>query len=206
MRELARRGRRQRGRSRLLRRPADARAVGALPARAPRRLCGELRRAASRRCSAPIAAGDAVMVKGSLGSRMGPIVKALKRRYAARRRRRARARLTRCSTGWRSSPSTFTVLNVFRYITFRTGGAMVTALLFVFLFGPSIIDHAAPAAGQGPADPRGRAAVASRHQARHADHGRADDPVGRRRSRRCCGRTRPTAMSGSCSSSRSASG
>jgi phospho-N-acetylmuramoyl-pentapeptide-transferase len=31
-------------------------------------------------------------------------------------------------------------LNVFRYITFRTGGAVVTALLFVFLFGSSIID------------------------------------------------------------------
>jgi phospho-N-acetylmuramoyl-pentapeptide-transferase len=30
--------------------------------------------------------------------------------------------------------------NVFRYITFRTGGAIVTALLFVFLFGSSIID------------------------------------------------------------------
>jgi UDP-N-acetylmuramoyl-tripeptide--D-alanyl-D-alanine ligase len=29
-----------------------------------------------------VAAGDAVMVKGSLGSRMGPIVKALKRRHA----------------------------------------------------------------------------------------------------------------------------
>jgi len=29
-----------------------------------------------------IAANDAVMIKGSLGSRMGPIVKALKRRYA----------------------------------------------------------------------------------------------------------------------------
>ena len=28
------------------------------------------------------------------------------------------------------------VLNVFRYITFRTGGAMVTGALFVFLFGP----------------------------------------------------------------------
>ena len=26
--------------------------------------------------------------------------------------------------------------NVFRYITFRTGGALITALLFVFLFGP----------------------------------------------------------------------
>jgi phospho-N-acetylmuramoyl-pentapeptide-transferase len=31
-------------------------------------------------------------------------------------------------------------LNVFRYITFRTGGAIVTALLFVFLFGGPMID------------------------------------------------------------------
>lgn len=30
-------------------------------------------------------------------------------------------------------------LNVFRYITFRTGGAVGTAVLFVFFFGPSII-------------------------------------------------------------------
>jgi phospho-N-acetylmuramoyl-pentapeptide-transferase len=30
-------------------------------------------------------------------------------------------------------------LNVFRYITFRTGGAIVTALLFVMLFGPWLI-------------------------------------------------------------------
>ena len=30
--------------------------------------------------------------------------------------------------------------NVFRYITFRTGGAVVTALIFVFLFGGPIID------------------------------------------------------------------
>ena len=30
-------------------------------------------------------------------------------------------------------------LNVFRYITFRTGGAIGTALLFVFFFGPAII-------------------------------------------------------------------
>ncbi len=29
--------------------------------------------------------------------------------------------------------------NIFRYITFRTGGALITALLFVFLFGPRII-------------------------------------------------------------------
>ncbi len=31
-------------------------------------------------------------------------------------------------------------LNVFRYITFRTGGAIFTALLFMLLFGPGIID------------------------------------------------------------------
>jgi phospho-N-acetylmuramoyl-pentapeptide-transferase len=31
-------------------------------------------------------------------------------------------------------------LNVFRYITFRTGGSVVTALVFVFLFGQPIID------------------------------------------------------------------
>lgn len=41
---------------------------------------------------------------------------------------------------WLTSFSdTFSILNVFRYITFRTGGAMMTALVFVFLFGPSII-------------------------------------------------------------------
>ncbi|MET0301849.1 MAG: phospho-N-acetylmuramoyl-pentapeptide-transferase [Methyloceanibacter sp.] len=33
----------------------------------------------------------------------------------------------------------FSVFNVFRYITFRTGGALITALLFVFLFGPRVI-------------------------------------------------------------------
>ncbi len=33
----------------------------------------------------------------------------------------------------------FPLLNVLRYITFRTGGAVMTALLFVFLFGPAII-------------------------------------------------------------------
>jgi phospho-N-acetylmuramoyl-pentapeptide-transferase len=35
--------------------------------------------------------------------------------------------------------SYFSPLNVFRYITFRTGGATATALLFVFWFGPAII-------------------------------------------------------------------
>ena len=50
---------------------------------------------------------------------------------------------------------------MFRYITFRTGGAMVTGALFVFMFGPWIIDHLRLRAGQGPADPQRRAAIAS---------------------------------------------
>jgi phospho-N-acetylmuramoyl-pentapeptide-transferase len=41
------------------------------------------------------------------------------------------------------------ILNVFRYITFRTGGAMITALVFVFLFGPWIIDHLRLKQGKG---------------------------------------------------------
>ncbi len=42
-----------------------------------------------------------------------------------------------------------TFLNVFRYITFRTGGAVVTGALFVFLFGPWIIDHLRIRQGKG---------------------------------------------------------
>jgi len=41
------------------------------------------------------------------------------------------------------------VLNVFRYITFRTGGAVITALLFVFMFGPTIIDRLRLFQGKG---------------------------------------------------------
>ncbi|MBV8700865.1 MAG: phospho-N-acetylmuramoyl-pentapeptide-transferase, partial [Bradyrhizobium sp.] len=57
---------------------------------------------------------------------------------------------------WLSDLSTFTgmgvfrtVLNVFRYITFRAGGATFTGALFVFLFGPWIIDHLRLRQGKG---------------------------------------------------------
>ena len=43
----------------------------------------------------------------------------------------------------------FPAFNVFRYITFRTGGAVVTALLFVFLFGPAIISTLRLKQGKG---------------------------------------------------------
>lgn len=41
------------------------------------------------------------------------------------------------------------VFNVFRYLTFRTGGATFTAGAFVFLFGPWIIDHLRLRQGKG---------------------------------------------------------
>jgi phospho-N-acetylmuramoyl-pentapeptide-transferase len=41
------------------------------------------------------------------------------------------------------------VLNVFRYITFRTAGATMTALVFVFLFGPAIISTLRLRQGKG---------------------------------------------------------
>jgi phospho-N-acetylmuramoyl-pentapeptide-transferase len=51
----------------------------------------------------------------------------------------------------------FSALNVFRYITFRTGGAIMTAMLFIFLFGPMIISslrlrqgHGQPIRADGP--------------------------------------------------------
>ena len=76
---------------------------------------------------------------------------------------------------------TLSVLNVFRYLTVRTGGAMFTAMLFVFLFGPWIIDHLRLRQGKGQPiredGPESHLVV----QARHADDGRADDPVGRHR-------------------------
>jgi len=51
----------------------------------------------------------------------------------------------------------FTALNVFRYISFRTGGAIMTALFVVFLFGPRLISlmrlrqgHGQPIREDGP--------------------------------------------------------
>jgi phospho-N-acetylmuramoyl-pentapeptide-transferase len=41
------------------------------------------------------------------------------------------------------------VFNVFRYITFRTGGALITSALIVFMFGPMIIDSLRIRQGRG---------------------------------------------------------
>ncbi|MCB1508415.1 MAG: phospho-N-acetylmuramoyl-pentapeptide-transferase [Hyphomicrobiaceae bacterium] len=41
------------------------------------------------------------------------------------------------------------ILNVFRYITFRTGGAVMTAMLILFLFGPAMIRSLRVRQGKG---------------------------------------------------------
>src|SRR4029079_9946695 len=98
--------------------------------------------------------GDAVMIKGSLGSRMAPIVKALQSRYRRETPGAARAQVPTMNGGpmlylLSAFSDTIGPLNVLRYITFRTGGAMITALVFVFLFAPSIIDPLLLRQGKG---------------------------------------------------------
>ena|SRR5690554_2886705 len=44
---------------------------------------------------------------------------------------------------------TYPVLNVFRYLSFRTGGAIITALFFVFLFGPGMVNSLRVRQGKG---------------------------------------------------------
>jgi phospho-N-acetylmuramoyl-pentapeptide-transferase len=41
------------------------------------------------------------------------------------------------------------IFNIFRYLTVRTGGAMMTSLVFVFLFGPWMIGHLRLRQGKG---------------------------------------------------------
>ena len=97
------------------------------------------------------------------------------------------------------------IFNVFRYITFRTGGAIMTALMVVFLFGPALINHLRLRQGKGQPIRSDGPQIASQ-QGRHADHGRADDPARRRRRDDPLGQSRPTGSSGWCSPSRSPSG
>jgi phospho-N-acetylmuramoyl-pentapeptide-transferase len=48
-----------------------------------------------------------------------------------------------------SASDQFSVFNVFRYITFRTGGALITSALIVFMFGPTIINSLRIRQGKG---------------------------------------------------------
>ena len=171
-------GRGQRDRSGVLLRAADARACGRLFPPAAAAAMQRTRRRSSRKSLSAIRGGDAVMVKGSLGSRMAPIVKALQK-LAARRdslRNRVRTRLMRCSIGWSICRTRFPSSTC--SATSRSAPAAPSSprcCSSSCSARPS--STSAAAAGQGPADPRRRAEVPHHQQGRHADHGRADDPV-----------------------------
>ena len=83
----------------------------------------------------------------------------------------------------RRSKPFFGVLNVVRYITFRTAAPALTALAISLVLGPGCREAAR--LPDRPGDPAGRAAVAPR-EGRDADHGRLliRQPQSRRR---CCG-------------------
>ena len=97
----------------------------------------------------------------------------------------------------------FSPFNLFRYLTFRSAAAFLTALVLSFVIGAALIRWLR--SKQGRASRSATTARKPPRQEGHADHGRAADPDRADGRRRCCGRTSPTAMSGSCCSSPSAS-
>ena len=151
------------------------------------------------------AAGDVVMIKGSNGTRLGPRRGVELRRFWQTGAGIARAQRRGAYAGKRELGMLYELvnfsdqigaLNVFRYITFRTGGAIFTALLFVMMFGPAIIDLLRVKQGKG--QPIREDGPQSHHvEARHADDGRPDDPRRRHGFDAAVGATGRTATSGS---------
>ena len=181
-RELADPVTRQCGRSCVLLRARNAKSLAGSSLRAPGRLCGGVRARSSRRCWKRYRAATPSWSKARWvrrWARSSNRCSAITRRHLSRS---PRPRKVDCHMlYWLVDLSDkISALNVFRYITFRTGGAMMTALIFVFLSGSSDHRYAAPETGPRPADPQRRPAIAPEDQARHADHGRIDDPVRRR--------------------------
>ncbi len=69
----------------------------------------------------------------------------------------------------------FIFFNLFRYITFRTGGALLTSLVICFLLGPRIIRWLR--AKQGEGQPMRRRPRNAHEEKGHADDGRLDDLI-----------------------------
>ena len=141
---LAAADRRRQGRSGVLLRAADARAVGGPSLRPPGRLCrerggagaGRARRHPRRRRGD----GEGLARLENGADRQGAGT-AISRKAALEQAARHEPEGVDPMFYWLTDFSDkLSFLNVFRYITFRTGGAIVTALVFVFLFGGPIID------------------------------------------------------------------
>ena len=75
-------------------------------------------------------AGDILLLKGSHGSKMYQLAKALSDKASTS----DAGKKTCCITCSYRLPGEFGPFNLFRYLTFRSGGAVFTALLLSFLF------------------------------------------------------------------------
>ena len=124
----ARRRGRRRGRLPVRLRPADARTVRRGAGGDPWRACGGLAPRWRRSLRAPSPPGDAILIKGSLGSRMKLVVDALELTRGGRLMLYDLAR---------PLASQFILFNLLRYITFRSGAACLTALVVSFILGPA---------------------------------------------------------------------
>ena len=101
-----------------------------------------------------IHAGDVVMVKGSLGSRMAPIVKALQRAYPRHSledapRKVDATRLMQCCIGWSNSRTSSPSSTSFATSLSAPAARSSPRLLFVFLFGQIMIDRLRLLQGKG---------------------------------------------------------
>ena len=120
----------------------------AVPAAHARRACRRFRGAGAAGRAPRCAPGDAVLVKGSLGSRMKP-----SSRRSTRSTPVGGSGLMLYNLA-RPLADQFILFNLFRYITFRSGAACLTALVVSFVLGPTRDPLAALGAAQRPADPR----------------------------------------------------
>jgi hypothetical protein len=71
----------------------------------------------------------------------------------------------------------FGAFNLFRYITFRSGGALMTALFLSFLVGRPIIDWLRSMQKLGQPNFAQRRVGKPSKQKGHTHHGRPDDPA-----------------------------
>ena len=158
--------------------PLMARAVARLFPPATAAAMQRTRPRSKRRCCAAMRAGDAVMVKGSLGSRMGPIVKALRSKAATSAKRQSEdvERNALSLARSLSDMSTARQRVPLHHLPHRRRDGRRRCCSCSCSARPSSTRCGCCRARASRSAPTARNRTSS-PRSRHADHGRADDPV-----------------------------